>query len=380
MDIPAENGKKGAQRTSQHLTQCQHRRAHSDHMEEVYLSEGRVREIAGMVVPVHFARGTAESLAEKLLLLTMDNFEKYVRPKNVCLVVDGDERSLRTAKAVQRTLTKNGAASFEILDLEENRGKHYAVTEGILRLKARREIGYFVVRDCDADHFISDVPNLVRAAHHIAETEKTDRVLIIGRRIDRHRPLGFRRGQMEELCNRVLLDAMNYWLARKGRILNTQYYSPYGDVPDFKSGYKVYSRGIAKAAFKRKPPFLCLDPRDFWRHGAEPFPIVEAVMAGGVIGEMNRTTFDVQPTTTFTESSAIDMHVKTLAWAFCRLRIPLPCAEQIFNNHVPRLLLASDPSGREQLDSIKRATLTLHANHAGQSYSDASHVGKPRFF
>ncbi len=301
-------------------------------------------------------------------------------PENVCLVVDGDERSLKIARSVQKTLSKPPSGSFEILYLDENRGKHYAVTEGIQRLMQRRALEYFVVRDCDADHFICDLPNLVRSAHHIAITEKTNRVLIIGRRIDRHRPLGFRRGQMEELCNRVMLDVMNYRLARQGQLLNTRYYSPYGDVPDFKSGYKVYSRATARLAFRRSPRLLCLSPKDFWRHGAEPIPIVEAVLAGAIIGEMNRTAFDVQPTTTFTESSAVDMHVKTLAWAFCRCRVPLKCAQQMFDNHIPRLLLGTDAAGIEQLDAIKQQSLSLYARYLGQNYSRVARASRPRFF
>lgn len=349
-------------------------------MTEAYLSEGEVRDIAGMVVPVWFSRKAQSALAERLLTLTLDNYEQYVRPENVCLVVDGDERSLRIARKVQKALAKAGGVGFEVLYLEENRGKHYAVTEGILWLMNRKGIKYFVVRDCDADHFICDLPNLVRSAHHISVTEKTDRVLIVGRRIDRHRPLGFRRGEMEELCNRVMLDAMNYRLAKQRRIVNSQYYSPYGDVPDFKSGYKVYSRSVARRVFKRKPPLLCLEANDYWRHGAEPIPIVEAVLNGAIIGEMNRTTFDVQPTTTFTESSAMDMHVKTLAWAFCRCRVPLKCAEQMFDNHIPRLLLLTDAAGREKLDALKRDTLGFYARHLGESYSHMPTIARPRFF
>jgi len=380
-------------------------------VEDTYLSERQVREIAGMVVPVWFSRKTASCLAEELLTLTLDNFEEYVRRENVCLVVDGDERSLTIAQRVQKALAKGGGG-FEVLYLKENKGKHYAVTEGILHLMASERRGrggvgelaaatssrgpadlirsrrsppaegirYFVVRDCDADHFICDLPNLVRSAHNISVQEKTDRVLVIGRRIDRHRPLGFRRGQMEELCNRIFLDAMNYRLAKRGQVLKTQYYCPYGDVPDFKSGYKVYSRAVARIAFTRKPRFLCLAPKHYWRHSAEPIPIVEAVLAGAVIGEMNRTTFDVQPTTTFTESSAVDMHVKTLAWAFCRLSVPAKCAEQMFNNHIPRLLLGSDASGREQLEAIKRETLTFYGKYLGEDYSHRADIGRPRFF
>ncbi|MDP2897189.1 MAG: hypothetical protein Q8Q12_11655 [bacterium] len=348
-------------------------------MEQLYLSESQVKDIAGMVVPVWFSRKAQAALAESLLRLTLDNYEQYVRAENVCLVVDGDERSLRIARKVQKALAKGGLA-FEVLYLEENRGKHYAVKEGILRLMRNKGIEHFVVRDCDADHFICDLPNLVRSAHRIAVAEKTDRVLVIGRRIDRHRPLGFFRGEMEELCNRVMLDSFTYWLARRGRVFNSQYYAPYGDVPDFKSGYKVYSRGLARRIFMRNPRLLCLQEKDYWRHGAEPIVMVEAVLTGAAIGEMNRTTFDVQPTTTFTESSAMDMHMKTLAWMFCRLGIPLACAEQMFNNHIPRLLLVTDASGRDQLDALKRDTLTFYARHLGQTYSHTMTIPRPRFF
>jgi hypothetical protein len=349
-------------------------------MEDVYLSESQVRDIAGMVVPVWFTKKTSSSLAERLLTLTLDHFEQYVRPENLCLVVDGDERSLGIARKVQQALSKREGHAFDVVSLEENRGKHYAATEGIRRLMEKTSVEYFVVRDCDADHFICEFPNLVRSAHHIASSEKTDRVLVIGRRINRHRPLGFQRGEMEELCNRVMLDAINYRLARRGRVLNTQYYSAYGDVPDFKSGYKVYSRGVAESAFKRDPKLLCLDPKDYWRHGAEPIPIVEAVVGGAVLGEMNRAAFDVQPTTTFTESSAMEMHVNTLAWAFCRLGVPLECAEQLFNNHIPRILLDKDSLGKKQLESVRRRALALYAKHLGRSYSPSAKPGRPRFF
>jgi len=195
-------------------------------MDDIYLSEKGVREIAGMVIPVWFKKSTSRSLAERLLTLTLDNFQQYVRAENVCLVVDGDERSLKVARKVQKSLSEADSQGLDLLYLEENRGKHYSVTEGILRLMENKRVEYFVVRDCDADHFISDFPNLVRSAHHISRRERTDRVVVIGRRIDRHRPLGFFRGQMEELCNRVLLDAMNYRLAKRGRVVNAQYYSP----------------------------------------------------------------------------------------------------------------------------------------------------------
>ncbi len=348
-------------------------------MEQVYLSENQVREIAGMVVPVWFSKGSSAALAERLLTLTLDNFQKYVRPDNLCLVVDGDQRSLKIAQRVQKSLSAGGTP-FQLIYLDRNEGKHYAVTEGILHLMRNKEIEYFVVRDCDADHFITDFPNLVRSAHHIATHEKTDRVLVIGRRIDRHRPLGFRRGQMEELCNRVMLDAMNYRLAKRDRTQNTAHYSAYGDIPDFKSGYKLYSRSLARLIFKKNPPFLCVDPKDYWRYCAEPIPIVEAVLAGAILGEMNRTTFEAQPTTTFTESSATYMHVQTLAWAFCRLRIPLECAEQMFDNHIPRLLLDKEPTGKEQLASVKRDALKLYAKYLGQTYTHSPTIPRNRFF
>lgn len=41
---------------------------------------------------------------------------------------------------------------------------------------------------------------------------------------------------------------------------------------------------------------------------------------------------------------------------------------------------SNEASGKEQLDAIKRDTLTLYTNYLGRHYSHSGSINKPRFF
>ena len=65
----------------------------------------------------------------------------------------------------------------------------------------------YAIVDQDGDHFAYELPNLVRAALHITSHNHRERVIVLGRRISRHRPMGLLRGELEEYADRILLDA-----------------------------------------------------------------------------------------------------------------------------------------------------------------------------
>ena len=64
--------------------------------------------------------------------------------------------------------------------------------------------------DADGDHFPNELVNLLRAANHITQSRGIEKLLVLGRRISRHRPMGYLRGELEELADRILLDALAY--------------------------------------------------------------------------------------------------------------------------------------------------------------------------
>ena len=72
-----------------------------------------------------------------------------------------------------------------------------------------------------------------------------EEVLVLGRRSSKQRPLGFLRGELEELADRVLLDALAYDAAVSGVPLRLECATAVEEYPDFHSGYKLFSRRTA---------------------------------------------------------------------------------------------------------------------------------------
>ena len=116
----------------------------------------------------------------EMLKLTLNDCQDYLAPGNICLVVDGDERSARIAARICKELAACWPAPPFLLTSSENRGKEYAVRKGVRHLLEKAsEVRYLSIRDCDGDHSISDLPHLLRLARHIARAEANDRVIII---------------------------------------------------------------------------------------------------------------------------------------------------------------------------------------------------------
>src|SRR5205823_10788948 len=124
-----------------------------------------------------------------------------------------------------------------------------------------------------------DLPHLFRLGEQIARETGCEQVLIVGRRTAVHPPLGWLRGEYEQVVNAVLVEALQFSLARRGRVLARQYWA--AELPDLQSGYKLYSRGACEEAVaalrraeERRPELLPL------RRGMEILPFAAICSAG----------------------------------------------------------------------------------------------------
>jgi len=209
------------------------------------------------------------------------------------------------------------------------------------------------VVDQDGDHFANELLNFVRAAQHIEHTAATERVLILGQRTNLHRPMGWLRGELEELVDRVLFDALHYHAAVTGRPLGLEFVTPHGEWPDVHSGYKLFTRATAQEVFGGPVRRAGAAPTAYFRHGVEVVMTVEALLAGATPGVVMRSTFNEQPISAFGLFNRAQLFADMVIWPCRRLRVPGRFVAQWLANHIPRLLLNTlVPQGREELRQV----------------------------
>lgn len=332
-----------------------------------WIEHSELAQITGMVVPAYFSSKPSDDTVRQLLWITLGDCHHYLPLQSVYVVVDGDPRTTRLVAELRERLRREHGATFQLLPLPKNRGKLWALKEGITALLAERpSIRYVIIRDGDGDHAIADMPHLVRAAAHLAEAYGHSRVIVIGSRRSRHRPMGWVRGELEALLDHVTLSALSYHLATQGRALNLSHCLGQGAVPDLSSGYKVYGREIAEELFVRHEPRLeCLSPEDYWHYGPETMTIVEGILAGAVVAEVPRLTWDGQPATSFGEFKHLSLYGELLAWVFSRLRIPLAVAAQLYDNYAPTMPLRTTVEGSQLLASLRTYALEKVSQYIG---------------
>jgi hypothetical protein len=321
----------------------------------LHLMETLRRSLA-MLIPVWFPLSVSPEQIRDSLLATLHDCEHYLPWEHVVLVVDGDERSHRIVQELQAACKHHYGCTFDVIYGVENRGKGAAVCRGAQWFLEKRGLDYLTIRDADGDHVLNDLPNLMRQAMLLRATEASDHLIIIGRRSDPHRALGFMRGEFETLLNRVLLEAVRFALAQQQRVLNTRYLSLTGRYPDLHSGYKLYSRSICELIVRHpweRPPWV---GDEIYRYGVEAVPFVEGVLAGAIAAEINRLVQEPR----FTGHGAFarpETNGSVILWTFLRLGIRAPQAAAILDNFIPRLTLWTDPPGREALLEFRRYIL-----------------------
>lgn len=310
----------------------------------------------GVVIPVYLSDKIDTELAERLL---RDNVAAYCAqtrfPQNVCLSVDGTQYGGETARQIALQF---GAS---VVVLPQNRGKLWAATQGVRKLLENPHLGYIAIVDQDGDHFANELLNFVRVAEHIVRYVGHNRVLVLGQRSSRHRPMGFLRGELEELADRVLLDALYYHAAVIGVPLRLEYAASLAEYPDFHSGYKLFSSQTARDVFLSEPNMAGVSDVCFYRHAVEAVMTVEALQNDAYLGVVNRSTTNEQPVSTFGTFDAGRLMADTIIWPCKRFSVPLEFVRQWLDNHIPRLLLNTiSPEGKQELLRLRQLVLDAY--------------------
>jgi hypothetical protein len=312
----------------------------------------RLRHNTGVVIPVYLPQGVKGPDAALLEETVATYCMQVADPAAVCLSVDGEDHG---GEVASRLSTEYGVSLCTVPD---NRGKLWGAIRGARTLLDHPDLTYIAVVDQDGDHFANELLNFVRAADHIRSQTGDDRggrVMVLGRRISLHRPMGFLRGELEALANRVLLDALHYHAAVTGIPLRLEYATLLDEVPDFQSGYKLFSRATAEVVFNTEPRQAGVPDSAYYRHACETVMSIEALESGAHLGVVNRSTFNEQPVTHFGKLNQARATADMIIWGCKRLDVPYPFVAQWLANHAPRLLLTTIvPQGKEEVEQVRQ--------------------------
>lgn len=327
----------------------------------------------GVVIPVYFHADTDPAFGTTLLRDTVHMFAREVAdPQTICLAVDG--------QGLPVTIASRVAAEYgtRLVHNERNQGKLAAVRNGMRELLTQTDVRYLAAVDQDGDHFANELLNFVRCAEHVTAALPTDQVIVLGNRLSRHRPLGFLRGEQEELADRILLDALQYAAVVNQQPLPLQFATTIDDVPDFHSGYKFFSRHTAEAVFQTEPNLAGCDETAYYRHACEAVMTVEAMQSGALLAVVNRRTYDEQPLSLFARLDRSVLAANMIIWPCKRLGVPSHFVAQWLTNHLPRLLLGTlAPQGRDELLAIR--DYVLKAFDLPFPIADQREIVRPRF-
>jgi hypothetical protein len=334
----------------------------------------RILEQATAVVITVYVRHEADRT--KHVELLDDTVHMFVRevsdPAAICLSVDGPGIAVDIAEEIARKYGTNLVVS------DRNRGKFSAVQNGIIHLLDNPDYGYFAAVDQDGDHFASDLLDFVRSAEHVRSISGTQRILVLGERASRHRPLGFLRGEQEALADAILLDALQYHAAVSGQPLDLTFAVTNDRYPDFHAGYKLFSRQTAKDVFTSPPEMAGCSEDAYYRHACEAVMVVESLVRGATLAALTRRTFDEQPVSVFASFDLTHLTADLILWPCKRLGVPGHYVSQWLSNHLPRLLLGTlQPAGRNELLAIQELVLAAYDMATEERTPDD--IVRPRF-
>jgi hypothetical protein len=330
-----------------------------------YLTNEDLRASLGMVVPIWFPPALAVEEVEAILATSLADVETCVDLRHLVAVVDAAPQARAAAERLQARYQARHGKTFVVLPLPENRGKGGAVAAGLHYLLDSTRVEAVVVRDADGDHFVNDVPHLARLGRQMVAEQGTDLIVVNGGRRELHRPLGWVRGQYELFVNDIVWHGLAYARARAGGVIPQQYLN-YGGVPDLQSGFKLYTRASV-ARLAEASDMVGRTSPDMLRWGCEVLPVVELLLAGGIIGEINRITLHTQPLTTYNGASRQRIYGSILTWTLRRLEISAASAQQLFDNALARALFASHAGFHAELLDLRRDVL---ANLGGSADTD----------
>ena len=309
----------------------------------------------GVVIPVYFPEASAHDhdIAVALLHDTVSScLQNIGTADTICLSVDGRRNGADIASALG---TEFGVS---VVIADANRGKLAALRNGVDELLQRSQLHYLAVVDADGDHFPYELLTMLRCALLLRAQDHDREVFVLGSRRSRHRPLGFLRGEMEEIADRVLLDALHFDAAVRGRPLALEYTTAIEEFPDFHSGFKLFTRSTAEAVFTQEPQLCGVSEDAYFRHGCEAVMSVEALRSGARLAVVARTTMNEQPVSSFGLLERTRLVADKIVWPCRRLGVPAEFVDQWLRNHMPRLLLPTlVPQGQQELMQIYRLVL-----------------------
>ncbi len=316
--------------------------------------ERNLPDRVGMVIPAWFGPSVPEAQVEELLRHTLDGAQRLARPDRIVVVVDGVPLVEQVARRLQEAWSGTPEGPFAVIALAENGGKGAAVAAGLAHLCAEGPPEWCLTRDADGDHRINDMPRLVALGAQIAAEQDTDLIAVIGGRQSLYRPMNWLRGELEHWLDEVATEGYKFALARQGTTLNTQYWAAYGAYPDLESGCKCFSAQAACLAADRLTGEAGRHPDlDLLQWGCEIIPLTEIVLAGGVIGEMRRLTYEEQPVSGYEGDSSVTLYEEQMVWLARRLELTGRQAAQLLDNALLRRPLWSDGRGREIALSVR---------------------------
>ncbi|MDA0321257.1 MAG: hypothetical protein O2923_00865 [Verrucomicrobia bacterium] len=327
------------------------------------------RTQTGVVIPLFISDTMDPALAVGVIRDNVYAFCDVVTDAaHVCLSVDGNARGEEAAHQLSAEF------GVQVICQSENRGKLSAATAGMRHLLQDDELRYLAVVDQDGDHFANELVTFTRTCRHVEHASGDDRVMVLGRRVSRHHPMGFGRGELEELADRVLLDALHYHASISGHPLRLEYATVQDEFPDFHSGFKLFTRATADAVFSGTEHKAGLDDDCYYRHAVEAVMTVESILSGAQFVQQSRTTINEQPISVFGSLDRAQLTADMILWPCMRLDVPANFVDQWLRNHIPRLLLHTlVPDGREMMQAIHR--LVMH----GYGATDLAALQAPPF-
>ena len=190
-----------------------------------------------------------------------------------------------------------------------------------------------------------DLPALVTAAEDLQQETALEKVIVFGARTSLEKPMGWLRQQWETLTNSILIDLVDFLLARQGRVLDRRFWC---SLPlDLQSGYRLYSREAARAAavsLSRLPE----DPR-IYTFACEMVPFLDLALQGAVIGQIRRQTLVEQPVSSFESKPLADCYSGLLNYLIEEHSIPQAIVASILDNHLFNQSLYFSPLRNEIL-------------------------------
>lgn len=292
-------------------------------------SVSETRKLLGLVVPVYFDESVSRQTVTEILEGVFRDQPLFCARENAVVVVDRDT----TAEEVLASASPDSPLhGWPIYRLARNRAKAGAVEEGLRFLLKTSDARFMVTRDCDGDHILDDIPRMVAMAADLERETGREQVAVMGARPSLEKPMGWVREEWEILTNKVLVDIIDFVLARSGKVCDKRFWSQ--AFPDIQSGYRVYSRGAAQMAVDSLAEVP--EDRNIMTFACEFLPFIEGSLNGCVFGEVQRLTLVEQPVTSYSKVDLGTVYGTLLAYVGDRYGLERRTVLRMLDNHIGR--------------------------------------------